>query len=97
MFYQREAKNATSFFELDRMELLPYDEVSGTCQIKSVLHGSFLLPLTPQQALILQNRWHKIRKAAKPVYAPINGKVVLQSVSFPVANELLVAAIIKNN
>lgn len=97
MFYAREAKNATSFFELDRMTLMPYDEQAGTCRIETVHHGSLLLPLTPQQAQILKAMWPKIRKAAQPVYLPINGQVELQSVTFPVANELLVAALIKND
>ncbi len=97
MFYAREAKNATSLFELDRLTLMPYDEVTGTCRIETVHHGTLLLPLTPRQAVILEKRWAKIRKAAQPVYLPVNGKVELQSVTFPVANELLVAALIKND
>lgn len=96
-FYAQEAKNATSMFELDRLTLMPYDEKSGTCRIETVHHGTLLLPLTPEQARILKARWPKIRKLAQPVYLPVNGQVELQSVNFPVANELLVAALIKND
>lgn len=96
-FYAQEAKNATSMFELDRLTLMPYDEESGTCKIETVHHGTLLLPLTPQQAQILKARWPKIRKSAQPVYLPQNGQVELQSVIFPVANEMLVAALIKND
>lgn len=94
LFYEKEAKNATSLFELDRFCLQPYDAESGTCRIITVNNGTLLLSLTPEQAASAAENWEAVRKSAKPVYKPVNGRVELQSVNYNIDGRTVVAALL---
>lgn len=91
-FYVNEAKNATSLFELDRFRVSPYDEESGTCRIETAHNGTLLLSLTPEQAYALSTDRDSILSGATPVFKPLNGKVVLQSVKYRIGDDMIVAA-----
>lgn len=92
LFYEKEAKNATSLFALDRLELMPYDPASGTCRVKTVHNGEWILPVTAEQASLLADNWPEIREKASPVFRPDNGKVELQTVNFAIGDTVVVAA-----
>lgn len=91
-FYADEAKKATSLFELDRKVLLPYNPENQTFVIHTINHGDLLMKVSPEMAETLPSRWNRLLKAAQPIYKPLDGKVLLQSVNFNLGDTELVAA-----
>lgn len=78
-YYESEAANATSVFELEEFTLLPYNVENGTCTVLTVHHGALLLPLGPEDYEELRRTWRVARRNIRPVYLPANGRVELQS------------------
>lgn len=95
-FYEREASNATSMFDLDRLRLLPYNAETATLTVSSVNHGLLLMSLPPEQAEQVTARWDEVRATAQPVYRPDNGRVRLQSVNFFLDDTVIAAAVLPN-
>lgn len=91
-FYTSEATNATAMFRLDRMELGDYDPEHQNVVIHTVNFGDLLVSLTPEQARTIRETWPVVRKTAQPVFAPSNGRVLLQSVSLTVGPDVLPAS-----
>lgn len=95
LYYQREAKNATSLFKLDRFTLSPYDAESGTVRVQTVHNGTHILPLTAQQAEALALGWKSVNETVTPVFLPVNGHVELQSVRYRMDGDEVAAAIMR--
>lgn len=92
VFYNNEASNATSFFELDRFRLSDYDEKNSTFTISTVNHGKLLMHVDADAAPTFSARWPKLAKMGKPVYKPDNGRVKLQSINYTIGDRTFVAA-----
>lgn len=92
IFYEKEAKNATSLFLLDRFMLEPYNADTHAFVISTVHNGNFVLPVPVDKAAAFVANWPEIRGKAQPAYRPVNGKVELQNVTYQLGDNTYVAA-----
>lgn len=92
LFYEKEAKNATSLFLLDRFTLEPYNAEAQTFTVHTVHNGDFVLAVPAHRAEAFAAQWSEIRDGAGPVFIPANGKVRLQSVKYQLGDDTYVAA-----
>lgn len=92
LFYEKEAKNATSLFLLDRFMLEPYNADAHAFVISTTHNGSFIVPVPADHAEAFVANWPEIRANAQPAFRPGNGKVELQNVTYTLNGKNYVAA-----
>ncbi len=92
VFYRREAANATSMFDMDRLCLLPYNPETESFVVRTINHGHLLVHVDAAKAEEFVARWEEVSRTAQPVYRPANGRVELQSVNFFLDDLVLPAA-----
>ena len=81
-FSKTEARNAAMVYRLDEKFILPFDEATGTCEIRTLGHGNLTLSLTADQARALRADWAEIAAASTPRFDFRDGLPVLRSATF---------------
>lgn len=92
-FYEREAANATSLFDLDRLRLRGFDAANSTLAVETVHHGLLMISAGADDAAEIARRWDEVKQTARPVFYPADGRVTLQSVQFFVDDRVFAAAV----